>query len=167
VGVALDSRGNIYVVNKAGFTGLGTVTINRAESNGDAAPIRSFAVGGNRVLMPSGITVSANHEVYVTNQSMVGGDGVVQVFRLSSDGNISPAGVTAGSCSGMDSPKGIAIDASGDIYVANSGGVPNPPAAAVTMYAARSRGCANPVALICAGPAGLSQSASRPDAGFG
>jgi sugar lactone lactonase YvrE len=159
VDIALDSRGNIYVVNQVGLTGPGAVTIYRAKSNGDAAPIKSFPAGEQRALLPSGITVTANHHIYVTNQSMEGGGGDVQVFSVGPRWQISQAGVIEGSCSGMDSPQGIAIDASGDIYVANSGAAPESPAAAVTMYTAGSRGCADPVALICAGPAGLTQPA--------
>jgi hypothetical protein len=159
VGVALDPRGNIYVVNQAGLTGLGTVTIYPAGSNGDAAPIKSFAAGGKRVMRPSGIALSANHEIYVTNQSLVGGGSAVQVFSVGPRWQISPTNVIEGSCSGMNSPQGVAVDASGDIYVANNGAGPESLAPAVAMYAAGSQGCANPVALICAGPAGLIQPA--------
>jgi hypothetical protein len=165
VGVALDPRGNIYAVNRAGFTGLGSVTVYQSGSNGNIAPVRKLAGERTRISTPAGIALDAARNIYVTNEcygrDCRGGHGVgaVEVFPPTSTGDTAPTNIFGGSCSGMDSPNGIAVDGEGNVYIANSGPVPDPPAAAVTMYPAGSSGCAEPAALICAGAAGLSRPA--------
>jgi hypothetical protein len=162
IGLDLDSKGNIYVVNQAGFAGSGSVTIYSARSTGNVAPISKIAGKDSGISTPAGITLDAACNIYVTNNSMQGGAGTVEIFRRGSAGNVAPASTIEGSCSGLDSPKGIAVGSHGNIYVANSGAIPESPSIDITVYAAGSAGCVTPIAIICGEATGLSQPAGLP-----
>ena len=143
LGVALDASSNIYVV------GGGGVTVYPAGSNGNVAP-SSIIDGSNTGLDPEGIAVGASGKIYVTNDAGgEGGNGTVTVYPAGSNGNLAPSSTIGGSNTGLNAPAGIALDASGNIYVANGFGLggQNGPYRA-TVYPAGSNGNVAPSSTI-------------------
>jgi hypothetical protein len=83
--------------------------------------------------------------------SQVGGVDSITIYLAGSNGNASPSSTISGVSTGLAVPYGIALDSSGNIYVANDGstiGISD----SVTVYAPGSSGNAAPAAQYL-GPA--------------
>jgi sugar lactone lactonase YvrE len=158
-GIALDSVGNIYVTNQASQTGPASVTIYSAGSVGNVTPIRTLRGSNTRLTNPAGIAVDASGNIYVANEFSTGGVGNVEMFPPGSTGNFAPTTTIEGSCSDLENPAGVALDAAGNLYIANRGPVPDAPAVDITMYAAGSDGCVTPAAIICGSATRITQPA--------
>src|SRR5208282_2754745 len=118
---------------------------------GNVAPIATIAGSNTGLGYPSGVAIDGTGNIYVANKAT---DTVTIYSPLgSSTGalNESPTATIGGSNTGMDSPAGIAVDASGNIYVTNEGGFDGDNAS-VTVYPPGSTGNAAPAVTI-AGPA--------------
>jgi hypothetical protein len=125
-GLALDNAGNIYVAE----TGTCCHIVGyRAGSKGDVAPF--ILIDGFNTLLnfPLGIAIDRAGRIYVTNQGVSGaghGDGVVTIFAPGANGNVAPSAIirhpvipgdpTVDDNRGL---SGVAVDAKGNIYVAN------------------------------------------------
>jgi sugar lactone lactonase YvrE len=104
---------------------------------------------------PTGIAVDANKNIYVTNSGVDGNPSYsVAVYAPGSDGQVAPSSVIAGSATGLDVPHGVALDGTGNIYVANIGS-DNGDADSVTVYPAGSSGNVAPSAVISGAGTGL------------
>lgn len=79
-----------------------------------------------------------------------GGSVVVQVLQ-SQNGAIAPAATIAGAATTLSTPSGVALDATGNIYVANAAG-------SIAVFAAGANGNVAPVQSITRmlGPVGIS-----------
>lgn len=86
--------------------------------------------------------------IYVTNRN----GGSVTVYGARANGNAAPIPTISGSNTGLLGPTGIALDASGSIYVANSS-FSGP--ASITVYAAGANGNTPPVRTISGSNTGL------------
>ncbi len=128
--VAIDASGNIYVTNSVIFGsfelgpdcgGASYVTIYAAGSNGDAAPIA--VIGGSNAGLgwPLGIAVDSGGKIYVANISYPNENSgsSVLVYSPGSNGNVAPIATISGSNTGLTFPRGVAVDSSGNIYVAD------------------------------------------------
>jgi sugar lactone lactonase YvrE len=166
--IALDASGKIYVLNSAEYPKGGiTVYPPLATSTGllNEAPVASIA--GSKTLLdsPTGVAVDSDGNIYVANEE--GGPvvrherndrGRVTVYAVGSDGNVAPIATISGSGTGLSYPIGIALDSSGNIYVANAETAntgSNPASASITVYPAGSNGNAAPSAVIAGGNTGL------------
>jgi DNA-binding beta-propeller fold protein YncE len=114
--VAFDANGNIYATNAC----TNTVTIYAKGSNGDATP--TAIIGGSKtgLNVPYGIAVdSTSGNIYVVNRD--GGSVTVYPALGSSTGllNEAPMASITGSNTGLFAPAGLALDSSGNIYVAD------------------------------------------------
>lgn len=168
VAIALDAGGKIYVLNGA-QNSKGSITVYPPLANGagilNEAPVANIA--GSKTLLDgtTGIAVDSDGKIYVAND--MGGPvvrhekydrGKVTVYPAGSDGNVAPITTISGSGTGLSYPIGIALDSSGNIYVANTltaNTVSNPTGASITVYPAGSNGNAAPSAVIAGGNTGL------------
>ncbi len=118
--VAIDTNGNIYVTNRC----TNTVTIYANGSEGDAAPTAIIGGPNTGLYAPAGIAVDSGGKIYVAAYPLAGGGtqvGSVFIYPAlgSSTGllNEAPIATISGSTTGLSQPEGIALDASGKIYV--------------------------------------------------
>ncbi len=125
--VALDSSGNIYVADDGlSGNGPGSVFVYPAlgSSTGllNEAPTATIS-GSNTVLnTPEGIVLDSSRNIYVADDGpSYNGPGSVFVFPAGSNGNAAPIATISGSNTGLSSPFGVALDSSGNIYVADDG----------------------------------------------
>jgi sugar lactone lactonase YvrE len=139
-GIALDSRGNIYVAN--GMSN--TVTVYQAGSNGNAAPSATISGINTDLNMPGGIALDASDNIYVTN-----GDQTLTIYPAGSNGNVAPSAMIAGSETDLNTRGGVALDASGNIYVANN------QSNTVTVYPAESNGNVAPSSTLGSANTGM------------
>jgi len=121
-----------------------------ASGNADPATIISGSNTGFET--PDQLVLDSTGKIYVAN--FVGaaapgviGDGSVTIYAADSNGNMAPVAVIAGADTGLKNPSGVALDASGNIYVANSGGG-STETGSVTVYPAGSNGDVSPSATI-------------------
>ena len=131
-GVALDASKNIYVVSSEGPY----INVYPAGSSGNVMPSGMIACitpmqGGTcmtdltQIGAPYGITLDSKGNIYVTNDGGPPGAGrgySVTIYGAGSSGNVAPLETIAGNMTGLNVPEGIALDSSGNIYVANLGG---------------------------------------------
>jgi hypothetical protein len=87
-------------------------------------------------------------ELYVLNSNLYSGVPSVAVFARHSNGNVAPERTIAGPDTGMNTPGGIAVDATGRVYVSDyAAGTYG----AIFVYASGAEGDAPPVATITNG----------------
>ncbi|HEX3797423.1 MAG TPA: NHL repeat-containing protein [Verrucomicrobiae bacterium] len=126
-GLAMDASGNIYItdnqnntIRKLSAAGQVTTIAGRAGQMGSADGVGTNALFNG----PSGIAIAANGVLYVTDT----GNNTIRAISTSGAvttiaGLAGEVGATnnVGSLARFSSPLGIALDASGTIYVADSG----------------------------------------------
>ena len=125
-GIALDSSSNIYVADE----GAVSVFVYSAGSNGNVAPTTIISGSNTELDTPEGIVVDSSLNIYVTDDGDGSCDGTesVYVYPAGSIGNAAPGATISGGNTGLCYPYGIALDSSGNIYVADEG------AASVFVY---------------------------------
>jgi sugar lactone lactonase YvrE len=132
-GIAVDSAGKIYVTNRVDWRhqkfGLQkfdphlaqSVRVYAANANGDEAEpiaiIQGLQTGMDEV---EGVMVGRKGEIYVASCPL-SKSGTVTVYPANSNGDVKPrATIADGADTELDLPRAIAVDPSGQIYVANT-----------------------------------------------
>jgi len=124
-GIAVDSSGNVYVAD------LGNSTIRKINVDGDVTTLAGTAGSPGsadgtgsaaRFFFPTGIAVDASGNVYVADSNnntirKITGDGDVTTLAGTAESSGSEDGT--GSAARFSYPSGIAVDASGNVYVAD------------------------------------------------
>ena len=125
-GVAVDSNGNVYVADSYNFT-IRKITPNGAVSTlaGRAGVAGSVDATGTaaRFSYPNGVAVDGSGNVYVADNNtirMITPAGAVTTLAGSPDGSVGSVD-GAGSKSLFYQPNGVAVDVSGNVYVADTG----------------------------------------------
>jgi DNA-binding beta-propeller fold protein YncE len=128
-GVAVDQRGHIWVAERCGVRGF--IAASCAGSKLD--PIFEFDqtgkvlhnFGGGLLVMPHGIGIDADGNVWVTDGQGKDGRGH-QVFKFSPEGKIlmklGTAGVAGSGPSSFNQPNAVAFAPNGDIFIAEGHG---------------------------------------------
>jgi hypothetical protein len=75
----------------------------------------------------------------------------VTVYAPGANGNVAPLRIVNGASTGLNSPFGVAVDAAGNLYVANNGGIPP----GITVYGSGANGNATPIRTISGSNTGL------------
>ncbi len=144
--VAVDGSGNIYVTND----GADQVEVYAAGATGNVAPIRGIV--GQPYHYPKGIAIDPiNGDIYVAKPL----DDSIVIYASSASGKDAPIASIEGSNTGLNAPNGVALDASGNIYVTNKGDSASKGNDSVTVYAAGSTGNVAPTQTIAGTHTGL------------
>jgi 6-phosphogluconolactonase (cycloisomerase 2 family) len=132
-GLALDSRGHIYVSNTAG----NSITVYAAGANGNRTPIRTITGSSTGLDHPEQLVVTGRIIIVANN----GPARSVTAYPIGANGNVSPTWSLSGTHTHLFLPNGVAVDANENVYVANSKG-------GITVYAPGSNGDARPIREI-------------------
>ena len=154
--VALDAARQIYVANP--FPAANTpaeAAVFAANPSGvtNAGPVATIVGSATGQDNPYGIALDASGRIYVANYGLYApGVPSITVYAANPSGtlNEAPLATIVGASTGLVNPTSVAIDASGRIYVGNSG-------ASITVYAANPNGTLNeaPIATISGNNTGL------------
>jgi len=125
----LMARPAIYVANA--LYDSPSVTSYGRRANGDMVPLQTIAGSNTGLREPLGIAVDHRGKIYVANVFGGGsnGYGSILIFAPGANGNVAPVATID---EGLDYPFGVALDTSGNVYVANNQGQ------SVTIYAAKT-----------------------------
>jgi sugar lactone lactonase YvrE len=145
VAVAVDQRGNVYVADTGNVKGnivlipagggdlvggdfAGNVfnQINTLQGKyiTNGSTVQAVAIGGTGIGSPNGVAVDAAGDVYISDSS----DGAVWVAPSSGGFGATPyilntatVSSVTGTVTGLNTPAGLAVDQSGNVYIADSG----------------------------------------------
>jgi hypothetical protein len=113
-GLATDSGANLWVAQPS------AVLEFTAGANGNVAPAVDISGGLTGLNGAQGVAVDASGTIYVTTNTGAGA-GEVEIFSPGSNGNVAPVRAITGTSTGLGSnPIGVAVDGSGNLYVADT-----------------------------------------------
>jgi hypothetical protein len=152
-GITLDSSGNIYLATgDYGAGGGGTVQVFPPNPSGTVTESPTGTISTVSFAFTA-VALDAGRRIYVVNPfPAANAPPEVNVFAANPVGtttNAAPVATIYGTNTGLDNPYGVALDASGRVYVANYGQYA-PAISSVTVYAANPSGTLNetPLAMI-------------------
>jgi DNA-binding beta-propeller fold protein YncE len=150
-GLAVDpTSGNIYVADNGATSVFVYPALGGSGWSGgtySAGPIDNISGAATELHSPRGLALdSTSGNIYVADD----GTSNVFVYAEGSTGNIPPssASISTTMTTDLKYPQGIALDASGNIYVADQGGYANSHASSVFVYSAGSNANAAPIGTI-------------------
>lgn len=119
--LAFDASKNLYVTNYGGSSRLGSITIYKEFATGNVVAFGTATLGAAQ---PHGIAMIPSKGGFVVGFTSPGAffANGIDVYALASNGG-SPVltSIIAGSNTNLNNPIGVAVDASKNIYAANSG----------------------------------------------
>lgn len=133
------------VINGTGKFGPPSITVYRADSEGNVSPLRVISGPKTQMNWPTGVSVDAQrNEVYVANDL---GDSVL-VFDGNAQGDVAPVRVLRGNRTLLRHPLGVFVDTVNDeLWVANFGNH------SATVYRRGASGNTAPLRVIRSAPA--------------
>ncbi len=161
MGIAVDSLGNIYIVNGTGGPGLpgsgyptGVVTVYAAGSEGNVAPVKTISGATTGLINPGSIALDRSGDIYVANVGVTFYDGTgehtyepsITIYSAGSTGNAEPIARITGKNVVLGEQPSMAVDSSGNLYVTTG---------SVSVYPAGSDGDVPPAVTIVGSDTGL------------
>jgi DNA-binding beta-propeller fold protein YncE len=144
VGLAVDSLNNEITVANGGAS----ITVYALSAGGNVPPLRTIAGPSSTGLAGAFAVVvdTVNNELTVLTPN---GGGVVTVYARTANGNVAPLRSISGAATGMDTPRGLALDIVNDeLFVANFDN-------SITVYARTANGNAVPKRTLVGAATGL------------
>ncbi len=156
-GITVDGSGTIYVTNQENGNGrLDSVNVYPPGRYARGAPSAAIVGAHTKLAQPYGIATDSRGNLYVANAE--GGPhsrGSITIYPTRSKGNVAPSAIVNGNPTsdntGLNSPSGVALDSSRNLYVANVTGGPDKNGS-ITIYPAGSSGNVTPLATISDNP---------------
>lgn len=141
----------IACLGTAALLALGGVVTAAPASAVDTQPTPIRAIGGDAtgLVFPIDIAVAADGTTWVGNDNADFSAGSLLGFAAGASGNVPPVYDIAGAATGLLSPYGVAVDSSGNVWVADSA------ANTVSEFAAGSTGNVAPLVTISGASTGL------------
>ena len=121
-GVAVDGSGNVFVADggaQGGTTNSGAGVYEFAAVNGQIPANPTKLTLGSGFDSPSGVTVDGSDDVFVSDSGYAGfNEGVYEIVAV--NGQVSSASTVESLGGGFLDPSGVAVDGSGDVFVADT-----------------------------------------------
>ena len=117
--VALDRDGTLVVADREAFGGPGGLIGVDPDSGQQFGVASNLGPGPDLFADPSGVAVSASGRIYVTDQNAFGGSGGVIGVDPGSGEQFAVASNATSQLNLFDDPFGIAIEAGGDLAIAD------------------------------------------------
>lgn len=145
VAVGPDRKIYAYTCGKSTSYCTPTIEVYAPGASGAVKPIAAIAGPNTGLLAGDGyVAVDSQGTIYVVS-SVELGSAVVTVYGAGASGNVAPIQTISGSYTGLNAPRGIAVDAAHNIYVSNDAPYGKH---SVTVYAAGSTGNVAPIREI-------------------
>ena len=150
-GAATTPTGEFFYVANTG----NRITVYSTSDTGNAAPTATIAGSNTGLSFPWSITRDTAGRLYVVNLGTSGASPeTVTVYAANASGNVAPIRTIGGSNTALHHVEGIAVDAAGQIYVANMRDA-GTHGDSITVFAANASGNVAPVATIAGSHTGL------------
>ena len=123
-GVAVDSRGDVYVTSANGDTPVyELVAGSNGNPPGTVSPTSQVVSVGSSFAAPFGVAVDSQGDVFVADSFNNVVDEVVAGTNGNAPGMVSSTSQVVPVGSGFNSPLGVAVDGSGNVFVGDQGNV--------------------------------------------
>ena len=140
--VATDAAGQIYVAGYLPNNGLAVIEVYAAGASGAATPVRTIYTPS--LYTPTAMAIDAGGSLYTVDPD----DGDVYVYSSTASGAATPTRIISGSLTQLNESEGIAVDGSGDIYVASAIINGSNATGAVYVFSSTANGNVAPVRTI-------------------
>jgi hypothetical protein len=131
--IALDSSDNIYVSN----LGNDSITVYAAGANGNVSPMQTISGSYTGLDQPYQLAVAGGTIIAANRGDPEEGGFSVTEYAATANGNVAPSRSIYGANTKLFAPQGVAVDASGNIYVSDMNG-------RIDVYAPDANGDAKP-----------------------
>ena len=112
--VATDTSGQIYVAGYLPTSSFPVIEVYAAGASGAATPVRTINVSD--LYSPTAMVVDSAGSLYTVNPN----DGELFVYSSTANGAAAPTRLIAGALTQLNVSEGVAVDASGNIYVSSA-----------------------------------------------